>query len=707
MARDNELITFLGFSLSPDSLHHVETYTKMVASAQRAVLQFAGVVAGIQLTRYFGAQMNAMKNAAEMTGVSTERLQEWQYAAAKVGVATDAVVNDFKKLTATMASPIPGQFNKNLAMMGVSVYKAKGGLKTADELFGSIADKMSKMSVQRSMQWGKLIGISPETVLLLRQGREALEAYREESRLAIVSDASLDAMARFHREINTLALITKKWSVEFMAAVSNPLIKMVKNIKEWFKLNDEFLRGTQLNATKQLMWAYSDLTKELQALINTFGFLGPAMDKASKFVKNSLDEGGFSDLVVLFTMFAGGKLFGRLGGKLIGGKLGRAREMRKFVRSYDALPATEQAFIKAPTRKMRKEAAYATKFDFSNSNLLKIAMLGSSFLIGGGKFIAVLGTALLALDLFQAIVTDNKTLFGELYKAIDSTEEGHKLLTAAANALKVAFDDLKKTSSILGTVFNKVVSVFEKILPAFDTIVGTIKSMFDWHETKDAKGNVIQKSIGQRYWENQKKQPFWYLRPANILHWAFAHALTGVELNARTGNKLAAQQQKEFTDRILKNAKEGPTLQQLASFTATKEFYIANKLSKAIQSGGGLPKEGQEHLDKFFNTPLTNIDLKDEGKKAILSEIFAPYLMFPSKEEWLSAFKSALVPMSAIKEPFYKSTREDLNNIAAKQLGPVSPVFNYNFYGPVSDALLEATQQSIEYTIEGTTKGGK
>lgn len=134
--------------------------TALAASSSIAVIVKSVSDEAVQIT-----------NLSKTTGIATKTLQEYKYAAESVGASADAVTSDLQMLIETMSSPIPGEFNETLFMMGIGIRDAAGKMKSADTLLGDIAEKLNGMNEQESLQWANRLGLSNDTLILIKKGK--------------------------------------------------------------------------------------------------------------------------------------------------------------------------------------------------------------------------------------------------------------------------------------------------------------------------------------------------------------------------------------------------------------------------------------------------------------------------------------------------------------------------------------------------------
>lgn len=179
MAVVDELVTLLSFKTSPGTEKAIKSIKDGISTLKSEVTKWAAAAtaAGAATSAFLLSASDKaieLQKLSQSTNLSTDSLQQWQYAAEAVGASSAAVTSDLESLLKTMSSPIPGELNMELMMLGVSVHNASGQLRGADEVLKDVGDKLNKMSSARAVQWAERVGISNDTLMLLKQGRQGL-----------------------------------------------------------------------------------------------------------------------------------------------------------------------------------------------------------------------------------------------------------------------------------------------------------------------------------------------------------------------------------------------------------------------------------------------------------------------------------------------------------------------------------------------------
>jgi hypothetical protein len=264
MAVVDELVTVLSTVLGDGSEKAVDTYKKgldgVVATVKEATKRFAMAATG--LTAFVAGAVNSaasIQKVSETTGVSTDALQEWAYAAKSVGVSASAVESDLAKM------------QKQAMWTGLSLE--------------SWADTFKGMSVPQANMWGDAIGISPDTVRLLREGREGIAALRKEAHSvgAVISPEDLKRAAQLKTSVMSLTTQLRAFGTTIAIGTLPMIDKLVTSFKEWLNVNKEWVASNITKFLENLGRVFNELWEDGKKLVDWFKeTLGPIGDFGKK-----------------------------------------------------------------------------------------------------------------------------------------------------------------------------------------------------------------------------------------------------------------------------------------------------------------------------------------------------------------------------------------------------------------------------------------
>lgn len=233
----DELVTILGLEEGAQNASVARKFTGLLDGIQKkALVLAASVTTAAGALAYFVrdavGQADELQKLTEVTGIAAETFQEWGYAAAKMGADARSVQNDIAALNKSMSSPIPGQFNMNLAMLGVHG-------KNAAEVLEQLSDKFQGMTAQRASQWGSMIGLSDDTVRLLREGRATINDLRSEAHTmgVVISDEDIARASEFSRTLKALGYTFNSLRQQIFIGAVPALDRFVAKVRDFLALN--------------------------------------------------------------------------------------------------------------------------------------------------------------------------------------------------------------------------------------------------------------------------------------------------------------------------------------------------------------------------------------------------------------------------------------------------------------------------------------
>lgn len=245
----DELVTILGVDIKAGVVPVVQKFSSMVEGiASKAAWASAALMTAASSAAYFATQANAdsaeIEKFGRLTGVSTKSLQGLSFAAEQAGGSAGSLQQDLLGLTKSMSSPVPGEFNHALFMLGINARDAKGQLRSADQVLLDIADKLQGMDEQTQLQWASKIGLSDDTLLLLQMGRKEIAAFQKQAEEipVIVDEKQLKDARDFTVNLMLLRRVVAYLRQEISSAAGPVVKQIVGDFVSWVKVNREWLQ---------------------------------------------------------------------------------------------------------------------------------------------------------------------------------------------------------------------------------------------------------------------------------------------------------------------------------------------------------------------------------------------------------------------------------------------------------------------------------
>lgn len=241
----DELVTLLGFKLSPESVNSIKKYTDYLGKAkEHAEKLYVGL-----MTAGAAVQAFAMKNMlsgselykfGELVDQNTESIQKWAYAMEQAGGSGDSMKNDMSTLAKALRPVMPGEYNQGLyGLLGFDYTS----LKDVDSLMAAIGKRMQGMSQIKAANWASQIGLSPEFAVLMRKNGDEIKKTMEELEAmgGVATEENLEKSRAFEKQYDkiktALTGVSQNIAGELAPAMTDLLIKFQK----WLTINKDWL----------------------------------------------------------------------------------------------------------------------------------------------------------------------------------------------------------------------------------------------------------------------------------------------------------------------------------------------------------------------------------------------------------------------------------------------------------------------------------
>lgn len=286
----DELVTLIGVDLDPKAKKNLESFKEGIQSAKTHVLALSAAVtafagAAAILVKGVADECAELESLSQTTGVSTDKLQEWAFAAEQAGVSASAVHGDLENLRKSLT----------------------GAGKDADESLMAMAAQMQGMSEAAAYAYGKARGLSDDTIKLLRQGPDALEDIRKKAHElgGIIPEDSIKMAAQFKRSLGELSFAFN--GIKSALAIGMiPALSKVTDLVRTFVMENKGLISAGLSAI--MTGIVNGFERFWKILTKVWDALKPVRDildkvsggmKLAEFVTH-LVTGALTGLLILF-----------------------------------------------------------------------------------------------------------------------------------------------------------------------------------------------------------------------------------------------------------------------------------------------------------------------------------------------------------------------------------------------------------------------
>lgn len=233
-----------------ESLGTICKATAATMAAAFAAVSAAAIAAGkalVDMAVEGAAYADTVLTEATVTGIATDKLQEYMYAAELVDVSTETLTKSMAKQIKSMKAVQDGTKLSVEAYdkLGVSVMNADGSLRDSDTVYWEVIDALGKIEneTERDALAMQILGKSAQELNpLIEQGAERMQELGDQAREAgyVVSDEMLNAYGALDDQLQYL----KVGATAAKNALGTVLLPVLTNLAgEGVDLLGEFTNG--------------------------------------------------------------------------------------------------------------------------------------------------------------------------------------------------------------------------------------------------------------------------------------------------------------------------------------------------------------------------------------------------------------------------------------------------------------------------------
>ena len=286
----DELVTILGVEVPKSAMAAIQTFKAGLDGVVNAIKPLAFAATGFAaaaglMVKSTMDEVAALQTLSDKSGVSTTSLQEWAYAAKQVGVSANAVQGDLAKL------------QKEMGLTG----------RSGEDRLEKYANQLAGMSERRAMEQGKALGLSDDTIVLLRQGADGVARLRREAHDlgAIIPEDAIERSEAFRQSVTRMTEAFKGLRTHLAIAMMPALQRVTEIFTEWVVQNRAWIASKVESFMHALVNAWEKIWSVIQKVLAIFK---PLVDKFRELTGVMDDEehithvlqGAFSALLIIF-----------------------------------------------------------------------------------------------------------------------------------------------------------------------------------------------------------------------------------------------------------------------------------------------------------------------------------------------------------------------------------------------------------------------
>lgn len=287
----DELVTILGVEVPKSAMAAIQTFKAGLDGVVNAIKPLAFAATGFAaaaglMVKSTMDEVAALQTLSDKSGVSTTSLQEWAYAAKQVGVSASAVQGDLAKL------------QKELGLTG----------RSGEDRLEKYAQQLAGMSERRAMEQGKALGLSDDTIILLRQGADGVARLRKEAHDlgAIIPEDAIERSEAFRQSVTRMTEAFKGLRTHLAIAMMPALQRVTDLFTEFIVRN----RAWMAEKTESFMHALVNAWEKFWGILKkVLDFFKPLVDKFRELTSVMDDEehmthvlqGALGALLIIFS----------------------------------------------------------------------------------------------------------------------------------------------------------------------------------------------------------------------------------------------------------------------------------------------------------------------------------------------------------------------------------------------------------------------
>lgn len=227
-----------------------------MAAAAAAITAVVKVVQELgQLTLDVAAQVDDYITQSAITGVPTEMLQAWDYAAPLIDTDAETIKGAMTKITQAMGDAAGGssEAQEKFSALGVSIVdETTGNLRSAEEVFYDVVDALGQMDA----------GAQRDAIAMELLGKSAQE-------LNPLINAGSKALKQYNAEAEAAGYILDEYQIQKLGAVDDAYQKLQLTIEA----NRKQLAADFAPAAQSAMELFSDVVRKAGEMLERSGLI--------------------------------------------------------------------------------------------------------------------------------------------------------------------------------------------------------------------------------------------------------------------------------------------------------------------------------------------------------------------------------------------------------------------------------------------------
>ncbi len=265
----DELLIGLGYEYDPEDVKKfnddISVSLNLIGALIKTSIAAATAMAGITVASTQASDEQG--KFADEIGISVSELDAWQFSLQRAGGRADGMSNSLQQLAIRIseASRGTGAGIEVFGLLGISIRRNNGELKTSSELLVEISKEFDGLDKSKQIDLADKLGIR-DSIRLLQQGPDEIASLNEEAKsLGVTIDKDAKLSAEFQDSLTNLWQISKQVARTLSQFFAPILSEITNSFVDWWKTNKELIQ-------QNIPGWIENLTKVMKGLALAVGF---------------------------------------------------------------------------------------------------------------------------------------------------------------------------------------------------------------------------------------------------------------------------------------------------------------------------------------------------------------------------------------------------------------------------------------------------
>ena len=227
-----------------------DQFKRTLIDAAGTITALYSIGQAVQLIMSQAAETESLGNFSNALGINIEDVAAWGKAVEEQGGSAADFQGSLKGLTDSLTELSltgGGPASETLARLGIQAVDSGGKVKSAFAILPEIADQFQRLSKTESLALGQQLGLDQATILLLQQGRRAIdEQIKKQKELGVPTKENYETAKQFQTAFRNLTTVFQDVTRDIGSAVLpafTSILKGVQAIVKFFRENEAFAVG--------------------------------------------------------------------------------------------------------------------------------------------------------------------------------------------------------------------------------------------------------------------------------------------------------------------------------------------------------------------------------------------------------------------------------------------------------------------------------